>query len=401
MKRFLILILALIMAAAFGSGCKEEETESVSPVVLRDFETYNPDFMSLQMSTNFGKIEVNTDEKFVSGGNQSARFEIRGGYYFTEIPSVNIPFYSTYSEYNYGNLTEFSSVDMKVYNDENYDIPMYWKFTFFDGQSSPRNTTVLSPGWNDVSLKIDYDILNMFYSLDNCNGLTLEFDDYSRDENGNFVPFDKAPVLYLDDVILYPSPTKYSAPDVDIILDPYEICSFEKAYQAYIMKPDSEKGLMPETKVVTEENGVVPTQGTKMLKASFARGSDGYARLTFSSKLTAMLHLEQYIDNADEYAIAYDIYNASNTPQSIATYFLWGGIKEWPNPQLAWGLNMEAENTAMPMGQWTNYRIPLSKLYEWDERTLKEGVNIMLMFNDGIPEGGMFYLDNFRIEKFN
>lgn len=402
MKRFLCLVLAVALSAVLfaAAGCnQEEQTPALQPVVLRSFEEYNPDFMTLKMSRNFGEISVNTDKKYVAKGKQSAKFNIRGGYYHTQTPSVNMPFFSSLAGYNYKELSKYESVGMQVYNDETFDIPMYWNFTFFDGQASPRNTVVLKSGWNDVSLKIDCDILNMFYDLKNCNGLTLEFDDYSLDEEGNYVAYEDTPTIYVDEVMLYPSPTEYTAPEVDIVLDPYEICKFEKAYQAYILKPDSDNGFVPETSIVREDNGVIPTEGMKMLKATFPKGSGGYARLSFSAKLSDKINWAQYIDHVNEYCIAYDAFNATNTQQSLATYYIWGGVKEWPDPNLNWGINMEATNTSLPMSQWITYRMPLSTVYEWDERTLKEEMHMFMMFNDDIPEGGSVYFDNFRIEK--
>ena len=395
MKRFLILILALIMAAAFGSGCKDEKTESVSPVVLRDFETYNPDFMSLQMSTNFGKIEVNTDEQYVKSGEQSAKLTIYGGYYYNDPPEVGIPFYSTAAGYNYRELSAYSSVTVSAYNAEDFDIPMYWNFTFFDGQSSPVETVNLKPGWNEVEMSVEADTLNMFYDLGDCSGLKLGFDDYSVQGYS----LEDAPAVYLDDLTLIPRPDAYSAPAVDIVVDPYEICSFEKAYQAHILKPASETGNIPGTQVLSADGTVQPTEGEKMLKVTFPKGSDGYARLSFSSKLFPIIDFTQFKDDPEKYKIAYDIYNAAGQTTSIATYYIWGGVKEWPNSSLTWGVNMEATNTNLPQNAWLTYEMPLSTIYGWNKSTLENEFHMFLMFNDGLPAGSAFYLDNFRIVK--
>ena len=395
MKRFLVLLLALFVTASLGAGCKKEETAGADTVVLRDFERYDPDFMGLQMSVNFGKIEVNTDERFVKSGSQSAKLTVYGGYYYNDPPEVGIPFYSTSKGYNYRELSGFSAVRMSAYNAADFDVPLYWNFTFFDGQSSPVETVVLKSGWNDVEMAVDADTLNMFYDLENCSGVRLGFDDYSVQG----YTLETAPAIYLDDMELVRRHDDYSAPAVDIVVDPFEICSFEKAYQAHILKPASGKGFIPNTEVVSSDNGVLPTQGEKMMKVSFPKGSGGYARLSFSSKLFPIIDFTQFKDHPEDYKIAYDVYNAAPLSTNIATYYIWGGIKEWPNASLAWGVNMEATNTALPQNEWITYEMPLSTIYGWNKSTLESEFHMFVMFDDGLPAGSSFYLDNFRIVK--
>lgn len=399
MKKILICLLVAILPLSalslFGCGRKPENVETEKSIMLRDFEEYNPDFMTFQMSQNFGVIEVNTDERYVSSGKQSAKLRPFGGYYYLDPPTVKIPFYSTLLGYNYKELTEFSAVFMKVYNAETFDITVYCNFEFFDGQSSPRKPYILKNGWNEIEIKIEHDILNMFYDLGDCNGLVLGFDDFSLDGR----EFDDAPTLYLDEIKLKMTTGKYIAPEIDISLDKYEICGFEKAYQQYILKASSENGKMPELTVVSAENGISPRQGNKMLKVEFSKGSGGYARVAFSPKLFEKIDFGQFKDNADEYAIAYDVYNATSRNESVATYYIWGGIKEWPNTHLAWGVNMEANNTQIPKNSWITYKLSLADVYSWDKRTLEEGFNMFMMFDDGIAAGESVYFDNFRIEK--
>lgn len=396
MKRIISLILVLCLpAAALFSGCNNESAAPQNEILLYDFETYNPDFMALHINTNFGRVDVNTDASYVKSGTQSAKLSLLGGFYHIDQPKLTIPFYSSLKGFNYKELSKYQDVGISVYNAEDFVMPLYWNFTFFDGQSSFVTEESLQPGWNELKLNVQADMLNMFYDLTDCSGIQLGFEDYSMQG----YDFDDAPTVYLDDVRLYPRVQAYEKPGVDIVVDPYEICSFEKAYQAYILKAASSNAMMPETKVVGAEGSVQPTQGEKMLKAEFPKGSGGYARLSFSPRLFPIIDFTQFKDEPEKYKIAYDIYNATPQTTSVATYYIWGGIKEWPNSKLAWGVNMEADNTTLPKNTWVTYEISLAEIYEWDKRTLDEEFHMFLMFNDNLPAGSVFYLDHFRIVK--
>lgn len=385
----------MLFPAATSLGCKkEEETDSLT-IVLRDFEKYNPDFTNLEMSEYFGSIDVNTDGDYVKSGSQSAKLKIHGSTFFDEIPMLGIPFYSSLLGYNHKDLKVVESVGMAVYNAQDYEIELNYKFEFFDGQSTERRKINLQPGWNDVVMSIDLDVMNMFYNLGDCRGLRLSFKDFAKAG----VDIDDAPVIYLDDLTLNLRATKYVPSEEMISVDPYEICSFEKAYQAYIMKSASSSNGEATTSVVGEDQGVSPTQGSKMLKVEFTVTSSGYPRLCFSSKLFPTIDFTRFKDDYQNYSIAYDVYNATEKSSVIANYYIWGGIKEWPNANLQWGTNMEAENYVVAPNVWQTYTIPLKTIYEWDENTIKDEFHMFLMFENKLAPNSTFYLDNFRIVK--
>ena len=403
MKKLLSCLLAVVLSLCVFSaiGCDKKtdagtDTATEKAIMLRDFEVYNPDFMSLQMSLNFGAIDVNTDERFVSSGKQSAKLRPYGGYNWGETPTVKIPFYSTVLNYNYKDLTKFASVTMKFYNDETYDVNLYYNFDFNDGRTSPQKRFVLKNGWNEVEMKIDHDVLSMFYDLGECKDIMLAFDNYAVEN----LEFADAPTIYLDEVKLNFLLTEYVPAEIDFILDEYEVCSFEKAYQQYVMKSSSNSGRVADLSVVSTDNGVLPTQGNKMLKAVFTNGNGGYSRLSFTPKLFETVDFSRFADNPDDYVFAVDGYNATSRVETIEMNYIWGGIKEWYDSRLSWGVNMQAVTWTLPTNAWSTYKLPLSTVASWNTNPLKGGFYLtMIYINNGIENGGTFYFDNFRIEK--
>ena len=147
MKRIISLILVLCLpAAALFSGCNNESAAPQNEILLYDFETYNPDFMALHINTNFGRVDVNTDAPYVKSGTQSAKLSLLGGFYHIDQPKLTIPFYSSLKGFNYKELSKYQDVGISVYNAEDFVMPLYWNFTFFDGQSSFVTEESLQPG---------------------------------------------------------------------------------------------------------------------------------------------------------------------------------------------------------------------------------------------------------------
>ena len=382
-----LLASIILFTVCVFVGCQSQPTETPSEITtikVRDFEVYNPDFMSLQMYKYFGKIEENTDKQFVSSGEKSAKFTLLGSPVYAG-PSVFIPLYSTYADYNYKDLTKIDKVVMSMYNAEDFDMPITVNFEFFDGTETEFQKFTLKSGWNEISISFDLDWLNLFLNVKDCSGMNIFFENYSLEG----YTLENCPVCYLDDIRLVGRKGEWVEKD-SIVLDPYEICGFEKLYQAGVVVTTSEDSSKPlVASIIGEENGIKPTEGNKMLKLTFENGSVGWPRFYLSDKLMEKVKLSQYKENVDDYYLCYSVYNATASRAKISTgyYFLGGRGYAY------------AEDNYISAGCWTEYSISLRKLSEKCLTEIDDNYRFFIQFDSNLPAGTTYYFDNFRIVK--
>lgn len=382
------LLAGITLFATSGFvGCDLQPTNGTSEtttIKVRDFEVYNPDFMSLQMNKYFGKIEENTDKTYVSSGEKSAKFTLLGDEIYTG-PNVFVPFYSTYANYNYKDLREIDKVVMSMYNAEEFDMPIQINFEFFDGTETTYQAFTLKSGWNEIEVAFDLDALNLFLNVNDCSGFNISFENYALEG----YTLEECPVCYLDDVRLVGRKSVWVEKDC-IVLDPYEICGFEKLYQSGVIitkYEDPAKALV--ASIIGEENGIVPTEGNKMLKLTFENGSSGWPRFYLSDKLMEKVKLSQYKENVDDYYFAYSVYNATGLRTKISTgyYFLGGRGYAY------------AEDNYISTDCWTEYYISLRTLSEKCLTEIGDNYRFFIQFDSNLPAGSTYYFDNFRIVK--
>ena len=389
MKRFLsYLLVGITLLATCGFvGCNLQPTDGTmetTAIKVRDFEVYNPDFMSLQMYKYFGKIEENTDKQFVSSGEKSAKFTLLGSESYAG-PSVFIPFYSAYAEYNYKDLTKIDKVQMSMYNAEEFDMPIKVNFEFFDGTETDLQEFTLKSGWNEMAVSFDLDALNLLLNVRDCSGMNIVFENYALEG----YTLDDCPICYLDDIRLVGRKGEWIEKD-SILLDPYEVCGFEKLYQSGVVITHSEDPAKAITAAILgEDNGILPTEGAKMLKLTFENGSVGWPRFYLSDKLMEKVKLSQYKENVDDYYFCYSVYNATGKRTKISTgyYFLGGRGYAY------------AEDNYISTGCWTEYCISLRTLAEKCLTEIGDNYRFFIQFEGDLPTGSTYYFDNFRIVK--
>lgn len=409
MKKYISLLcmLLLVLPVCFAAGCSDGDknngnvTQTVSEqgIVLCDFERYDPDFMSLQISQDFGIIDVNADAGYVKSGKQSAKLRPYGGKYTGEAPLLTVPFVSVKHEYTYSDLIKYERVGIQMYNAETYGINMYSSF-IFGKDASKTVTTVLNPGWNDVKLYTNLDELNIFFDITSseCGGLQLMFDNFANE----FESFGETPALYMDDIILYEYDKEFVLADLNatLRLDPYEICGFEKAWQSVAVNGTANSpAASPAINVVGADNGVTPSEGERMLRVTVPVNGDLWPRIHFPSRLSEMVNYYQYVPE-ENYCLAYDVYN-TGSPKNVATYMLGDGINRLGHPNASWSVNMKAYVNSPASGKWVTYRFSLSEIRSgWSLSVWNAGFNFYFLFGDQYDAGGQtFYFDNFRIER--
>lgn len=393
MKKLVCLAMTLCLLfafCAFGCGTAEKNASDEGYILLNDFEDYGRNFESLLFRNYFGRIDVNTDKQFVTSGEQSAKVMPFGDYYTPSQPTLYIPFYSTRFNYNYEDLSDIEYLTLDVFNTEETDVTMYYSFVFSPGESAARGKSVtLNPGLNNVKIATDLDLINLYYDITECTGIHFRFDNVSYNNSRDM---SAAPVLYMDNIRLVKYREPFELSDNLIVLDPGEICGFDKTYQQYIFTEGSSSNneLNPVLNVVEAENNVIPVSGKRMLKVEVPHGAIGgkaYSIFTFSPKLKDAVDFSQYADSKENYALCADFYNASRQTSSATMIFVSG-----PG---GYGVDKSDITVTVNPGEWTTCRVPLTNFLP---SAFENNVDIQFVWYE-TDFDRTFYLDNIRIER--
>lgn len=384
MKKTIRILLACILAlgACFAAvGCDDKtETSTPKDVTLVNFENYAPDFSLCRIFDNFGKVSVNTDEKYVKSGTRSARIDPVGHGWM---------YFPTYSEYHNFDYTDFSyvrSVRLEMYNPQESDeivrvglISAIHNINEFDKVAEEEFT--LKSGWNTIDYYVDAGMVAITADIEDIQGVCLSFsacDTYYITET--------SPRFYLDEVKLIKSDTPHSKESIAEFGE-NEIIDFERYYhESFIVNElDIEMGI-----VKAADYGISATSGNKVLRMVIPGNTDQgwkyyfqimapYIKLSPLSKLTD----EQF----EKGYFCWDTYNNASTEFNCVGIFFLGTSNT--NYQVA---------SYPKVGEWSTHRIKLTDIEAhlpgWRNNL---GRFLFSIKNSFSTEREVFF-DNFRIE---
>ena len=246
-------------------------------------------------------------------------------------------------------VSQTTRISAQIYNAADEEVTMQTQLQFFGGDTANAQSHTLAPGWNTVLISVDAQILGLSYDIFDCKGLLFAFG-----------LSEEAPTLYMDDIILYRTETPYTP--MEITLDEYEICSFDKLYQQYVIVPYNRfENYIPEVSLNTD---VAYARNGRSLRVmmlgndgSFQTGNSSsysYTGFSLSAGFMEEVHMEQYPEEDDEYTYNFSfwVYNAGSSQQRLFIHFY----------NADGDVYKSVTDIYVPAGEWEEVSIPLSEL---------------------------------------
>lgn len=388
-----ISVLLLFAVMSFTAACnrkkdpKERETDK-NAVIIADFDTWESGFQLMRFVNQFGNAEMNRDPDFVRDGVGSAKLQPLGSYAAGSLPLMFLPFKSDLFGFDYTDLSKGEKITVDFYNagseTVNVTMGLVGSVIGTDIERASVYTRKLKSGWNEIQYYFDLNIVNIAYDVENIRGVYFQF------ENAGSRDIKDAPVIYMDNVVLYMSDEKVPLTNL-IELDDNEICNFEKLYQRYIVTSEAKNAkCMAETEIVGTYNGVSPSNGTKMLRILTKAGDQvqgSWPKITIPEKI--MQHSDMSKITKPEYSktyFAFDIYNNSKKPMTFFPEFYASGGKGW-----------KAFNCVSMPKQWVTVRYCFSDI---NEKNLADPGYFKIAWGEytaAFADEAEFFLDNIRI----
>ena len=360
MKKNLLTILSLMLCVLFlvsSPACSGNETHKPVEKLMNGFENFDREVQTVRIFNSFGRVEQNSDKKYVKSGEKSLHIQPFGGRIAsnTANPYLILPTLSSvYPECSFSDFTDVSSVSFWIYNAEEFNLNVGVSLQvgeIFSGTNKPaigaakvdraqRTANVyytLKSGWNFIVYEVvpDYlklcelDLDNIKFKIEEVYGVAIEFDYVLSND------FNDAPSLYLDDVSLCYGTQKKSQEirvrekDLNDGLKSFIMCDFETPEQVNYFY--SRINVMPAAAQPTVKQVFAGDYG--------AIGQDsGQALLTLRKHGAGQvgdyvgLFLSQHVveaafgaigddvkNNPENYAFAFDCYNATDKTLSIST----------------------------------------------------------------------------------
>lgn len=382
MKRIIRIALVCILAlccftAALGCGAAAQVSDEV---LLADFENYVPDIQLCRISSNFGKVSVNTDKAYVKSGNRSARIDPVGNGW------MYFPMYSENFGFDYTDFTYVNSVRLDMYNpqaeDKTVRVGLISKINNIDSFDKAYDEEfTLKNGWNTLEFYIEPSILGITADITEIQGISLSFEICNE-----YDITDKTPRYYLDDIKLIKRAKPHSV-QTNIEFAENEIMDFEKFYHEYFTVNDF--GI--EMSIVkTADYGIATKTGNKALRIVIPQGNSG--RWNYYVKIAAPFlkasALGKLTDEQFENGyFVWDAYNAAASEYNcVAMFFVGNGNTRY-----------EVGTYSKP-GEWTTHKIKLADIEQnipgWRNNTGMFALSI----KDSFSTDRELFLDNFRIE---
>ena len=382
MKRIIRIALVCILAlccftAALGCGAAAQVSDEV---LLADFENYVPDIQLCRISSNFGKVSVNTDKAYVKSGNRSARIDPVGNGW------MYFPMYSENFGFDYTDFTYVNSVRLDMYNpqaeDKTVRVGLISKINNIDSFDKAYDEEfTLKNGWNTLEFYIEPSILGITADITEIQGISLSFEICNE-----YDITDKTPRYYLDGIKLIKRAKPHSV-QTNIEFAENEIMDFEKFYHEYFTVNDF--GI--EMSIVkTADYGIATKTGNKALRIVIPQGNSG--RWNYYVKIAAPFlkasALGKLTDEQFENGyFVWDAYNAAASEYNcVAMFFVGNGNTRY-----------EVGTYSKP-GEWTTHKIKLADIEQnipgWRNNTGMFALSI----KDSFSTDRELFLDNFRIE---
>lgn len=387
MKKSIRILLVCVLAlssftTALGCGKKTTEKPPEKDVVLADFEHYAPDFSHCRISSNFGRVSVNTDMHYVKSGNQSARIDPVGNGW------MYFPTYSQTGAFDYTDFTKIKSVRFEMFNPQTEKktvrvglIAKLNSVDAFDRASEEEFT--LENGWNTVEFYVDPDIVCLTADITDIQGVYLAFERCNA-----YDVSDTTPRFYLDDLTLVRSATAHKTEN-KIEFAQNEIMDFERFYQKNFIVNDF--GI--EMNIVkTADYGISAPSGSKALRLVIPQGNTGswnyYVKLMapyLKASALGSLTDEQFENGY----FAWDSYNGAAAEYNCVGLFFLGtsttsyGVASHPQP-----------------GEWVTHRYKLTDI-EQNIPGWRDNLGMFVFsIKDSFSTDRELFVDNFRIEYF-
>ena len=388
MKKYLgVLLIIIFLLSAFG--CKGQD-DRPKKITISTFSGYE-EMQTFNYYNNFGKADVNYDERFITDGNTSARLEIHGN------PKGNAPSMYIWCDTKYFSANDFSyvkAITMDVFNESGRETAISISFVTRKNKvrkTYPATQYVLTQGKNSIVYYIDRQIAKYLCDID-----SLEYIRFDFAQTGNYDSFN---VLYLDNLEAHYEYTETEAlvKTFDESEEKDEILYFEDKVDLFNIQGLSyqcSSASYPSLSINTNPNYV--SEGSKSLKIDVTvNPAEGHPDPWPGVRLE-----KEYLSNfdfggyGDDTMIAFDMYN--------------GGYKE---KTVVWNITdkngnvLEFAVAVLPVGEWVTVSGRIGDLRNVNGRQGKP-LDIKALDNFAITYAHEFggesypiYMDNFRIDK--
>ena len=432
-KKWLSLALTLTtLLSFFGCDVKQQSSENAGEtIIFRDFEDWGPDFQTLQLMLNFGKVSRNEEEEYVRSGKYSCKIQPLGTRETNNKPMMYWPTISTTFDYDVSDFKNLDYISFWAYNaseeTEKVTVGMVTAIETVDVISTLSGDTFLLPSkeWTQVRYYVDFNAAAIASKvtpemISNVQGIYLQFEN----EQSHYLK--DAPVLYMDDMKLCYKSSETEIKDA-FVLDKNEICDFEKVYQWYTVTPNKAYNgselCIPEAKVVkASKYGIQTTSGRYALELTVKSGTD-----TTSTKQPNITFIKELLQRSDMTKVdpkdydntyfSFDVYNAQEEQFRFYVWFTADVTATDENGTLInpYEFRSEYDFYAAPKA-WTTFKIPFSKINSasyikdgkhravYDESSyakLKTPGKLSLCWLENATVGGdrTFFVDNLRITQ--
>lgn len=409
MKKKLALLTAipLTLASLSFAGCGAS-AKKAEPIVLCNFEQFEPDFQLMRLQGEFGAVNVNRDPEFVKSGTTSAKLQPIGGYSSGSTPYAYIHTTSNRFGYDYSDFTKVKSVSMWVYNaqptQEKLTVGLIGEIASTSNCTTiPVSVYALESGWNKVVTYLDHDVLSYSCDVTDVQGVYFSFvNAHVRDPKDG-------PTYYLDDVTLntFEKPVELTT---EYELDEGEIADFERDYQKKMILFQGVKETSPPEAYVVKasDEGITASSGENVLKV-VAKGDEKASWGPAVAIPQKIMEASGFRDIPKEewanYQFCFDVYMTTAAPADMRLGSLLYSTSGAQGKQ----------NVTTKVGQWTTHKIPFSECGYYpnvsDDRMERATTNIITKprrwaiqwsgFTLDTAEEKVFYLDNFRFEKIS
>ncbi len=395
------LLLTITATGSLQSAIADDNTFiPKEDVVLCNFEQWKPDFSTIRIGGDFGKIT--RSEEHVSSGKYSAKLQ-PGGPYSSSSPCFTIPLTSRIYGFKYV-MSDYVAITGKFYNAEQENVNMEVGLTFSEYGNKMPTSYILKPGWNDITYVINHNLIQMFNgSMEGVSKVFFRFEpSLSRDINDSNV-------IYADDIILRGAQTEIEPLDL-VQLSPYEICDFERPYQEYVMSSWVYQEVPPDYRIVDVREGQLPTgvfpsSGNCCMEIVMHQRTDGYQaypQAIITDNVVAKAVNSLTAEEKERAYIAFDLYSYS-TGFPFQTGFkdsVSGGISELQPCDCLYNAEYAVK------GKWITCKYKLTEIdtsvgkqNRHDSDFVNNPYEIRFVWADFFSGGDrIVYLDNVRIE---
>lgn len=373
-----------------GSGADAPENKTVS--TLGDFENMRELSDHFSFENRFGRVTLTEEKTYVTSGESAAKLEVYGDYNaVANIPAMVVNL-SSFSENEKFDLTRLNNFTFDLYNAGEEEFSIEASLTI-GGESTNYAKYAVAPGSNRITLQYNASALAVGYTMTEGQSLTIRFPK-PVPENGGIDP-QLHYTFYMDNLQVHYLQT---APEpMRIELDKDEVCSFDKAYQAYVMGVGGVgpcEGCIPEVSINTDLAYCKNLEGYS-LKAVLPTGvaplNDGWPYLYVINAVWEAAGLSEHV--REGYELVFDVYSEDSHHFGVEIFH-----ETYPTVALGSGFDTSPRS-------WTEVRIPLSQMLVYNEKGQIEKDYTQGMTAFAFTYGKfstpdkVIYFDNMRFEK--